>query len=191
MTHSYKPHPVLSNLHELEISAFSFWKSAIGTAYFDLHLVGEHRHHWLRFAQPRALVIEMVPRRGGLFLVDLRDAGLEDVTVQAIDVDSSPGSLRFFAASVVELAHNVWVFHGNGATFSSAVFRDEQDARSWIADNGASGTLTGYMLDQSAYDWAVSKGYFLPKREDQREIRFIERFTSAHQAHWHFTDGRE
>ena len=157
-----------------------------------MHLASVEHSHWLRFTKPTSLSIEAgFPRRGGLFFVDHRDSQMENISIEAIDLESSHGAVRFFAESVMEIQHNVWLFHASGATFASAVFRSEADACRWVSTHGATGTLTGYLLDETAYDWAVRKGYFAPKRPEQSEIRFIERFTSAHQAHRHFTGGHE
>jgi hypothetical protein len=82
----------------------------------------------------------------------------------------------------------VWVFNGSGR-FPSAVFRALEDAEKWIAANRLTGTLTAYPLDTGAYDWAVSKGYFTPKRDDQKGPEFIGAFSSASQEHYHYTDG--
>jgi hypothetical protein len=82
----------------------------------------------------------------------------------------------------------VWVFNGGG-TFPAAVFSTRERAEVWIAERRLSGTLTKYPVDISAYDWAVAANAFRPVRPDQSEPRFIGRFSSASQEHYHYTDG--
>ena len=86
---------------------------------------------------------------------------------------------------------SVWVFVGSGATFPAAIFADESTARKWIAHNSVSGMLTEYPVGVSVYEWANAKGYWAPKRPDQKTPAFIGRFTSAHLTHYHFEDGRD
>jgi hypothetical protein len=81
----------------------------------------------------------------------------------------------------------VWVFHGSGATFASAVFTSRSAAEEWIRANQLRGTLTKYPLDVPVYDWAVDAGFFTPKRDDHRTPTFVGRFTSASQEHYHYT----
>lgn len=84
----------------------------------------------------------------------------------------------------------VWVFNGVHARFPAAVFSSRAAAEDWISRHQLSGTLTEYPVDVSAYDWAIQKGYFEPKRSEQRSGAFMARFTSAGQAHDHYEDGR-
>jgi hypothetical protein len=92
-------------------------------------------------------------------------------------------------AIMTEEREMVWVFQGAGATHAAAVFKTKEGAIAWIEAKRLTGTLTAYPLDQSAYDWAVESGHFLPKNDEQRSARFIQRFSSAHQPHLHFEDG--
>jgi hypothetical protein len=82
----------------------------------------------------------------------------------------------------------VWVFNGGGA-FPSGVFTTQELAEIWIKRNRLTGTLTAYPLDVGIYDWTVEKGYFKPKRDDQKTPGFIGRFSSAWQQHYHYEDG--
>lgn len=50
--------------------------------------------------------------------------------------------------------------------------------------------LSSYPLDVGLYDWAIDKNYFEPKKEYQKESKFIEKFTSASLEHIHFEDGK-
>jgi hypothetical protein len=80
----------------------------------------------------------------------------------------------------------VWVFHGINSEFSNAVFSSKETAESWIETTGVQGMLTKMPLDVSCYDWAMSRGYFKPKSESQRESEFIQRFTSGYLEHYHY-----
>lgn len=81
----------------------------------------------------------------------------------------------------------VWVFNGGGS-FPSGVFSSRDNAEAWIAKDGLSGALTLYPLNVGVYEWAVENGYFKPKNEEQRNARFIQRFTCGHE-HYHYEDG--
>jgi hypothetical protein len=82
----------------------------------------------------------------------------------------------------------VWVFNGGGG-FPAAVFSTREKAETWIAERCLSGVLTKYPVDVPVYDWAIACGAFKPKRADQSGPRFIGRFSSACQEHYHYTDG--
>jgi hypothetical protein len=84
---------------------------------------------------------------------------------------------------------SVWVFNGEKAQFPSGVFSTQENAEAWIAAQGLSGTLTQYPMDVGVYDWAVQKGSFKPKRDDQRSAEFIAQFSSALQVHFHYRNG--
>ena len=83
----------------------------------------------------------------------------------------------------------VWVFNGSGAQFPAAVFSSRELGDAWIRQNGLSGTLTQYPLDISALDWSIQQGFFQPTKPYHVEPRFKQSFTSASQAHHHYTDG--
>jgi hypothetical protein len=83
----------------------------------------------------------------------------------------------------------IWIFNGPKAQFPSGVFTQRETAESWIRQHGLSGTLTAYPVDVGTYDWAVSVGHFTPKRDDQRNAEFIERFSSATLEHYHYERG--
>ena len=84
----------------------------------------------------------------------------------------------------------VFVFQGNNATFSSAVFRSIENAKQWIEKYKLNGTLTEYPLDYPIYNWAIDNGFFKVKNEFDQSPRLIAGFSSAYQKHWHFTDGK-
>lgn len=80
----------------------------------------------------------------------------------------------------------IWVFHGEGGRFSSAVFSCKEKAEAWIVKHGLSGVLTKMPIDQSVYDWAVAQDVFRPKRADQTTASFIQKFSSASLEHYHY-----
>ena len=79
----------------------------------------------------------------------------------------------------------VWVFNGENSSLPSAIFTERSLAEEWIEKYKLSGILTAYPLNISAYDWAVEKGYFKPKREEHFSPRFIGRSTGGHE-HYHY-----
>jgi hypothetical protein len=83
----------------------------------------------------------------------------------------------------------IWVFNGNNSNFPSGVFSKREVAEAWIEKYGLSGVLTNYPVDEGVYDWALAKGNFKIKREDQTQAKFIQSFSSAYQEHYHFVDG--
>jgi hypothetical protein len=80
------------------------------------------------------------------------------------------------------------VFNGNASRFPSGVFTSVERAAEWIAKHGLTGVLTGYPVDEGAYDWAVRTGLFKVKHEYQRTAAFIGKFASGHYHH-HFENG--
>jgi hypothetical protein len=84
----------------------------------------------------------------------------------------------------------VFVFQGNNATFSSAVFSSVENAKRWIEKYQLNGTLTEYPMDYPIYDWAIDHGFFKVKNEFHQSPKLIAGFSSAYQKHWHFVDGK-
>jgi hypothetical protein len=84
----------------------------------------------------------------------------------------------------------VWVFDGAGGKFPAAVFSTVGKAEEWIGKHMLTGVLTWYPLDVGVYEWVIEKGYWEPKRDDQRTPEFIQRFSSAHTGHHHYENGR-
>lgn len=82
----------------------------------------------------------------------------------------------------------VWVFNGGGA-FPGGVFTTRELAEAWISREHLSGTLTAYPLNTGIYEWAVARGYFQSRREEQQTPRFIARFSSGWQEHYHYENG--
>ena len=84
---------------------------------------------------------------------------------------------------------SVWVFNGVRGRFPAAVFSTIDKANAWISEHRLSGTLTEYPIDVAVYEWAIASGAFKPKRPDQSEPQFIQRFSSASQRHFHYENG--
>lgn len=84
----------------------------------------------------------------------------------------------------------VYLFQGDNANFTSAVFSNKENAVQWIRDYQLSGILTQYPLDYSVYDWAIDNGYFSPNQDKYKTPTFIEKFSSAYLPHWHFKNGK-
>lgn len=83
----------------------------------------------------------------------------------------------------------VWVFVADGGRFPGAVFDNRELADEWILRHRLTGVLTEYPLNIGAYDWAIERGFFLPKKEEHNTAEFIGRFSSASQEHFHYEDG--
>jgi hypothetical protein len=83
----------------------------------------------------------------------------------------------------------VWVFSGAGGQFLSAVFATVGKAEEWIAKHKLSGVLTWYPLDTGAYEWVIGKGYWCPKKDEQKTPEFIQRFSSTYTGHYHYENG--
>ena len=84
----------------------------------------------------------------------------------------------------------IWIFHGEGAMLSTAVFTDLEKAEEWIKKHSLSGVLTKMPLNQSVYDWAVETEMFTPKSEFHQKPVFIQQFTSAYLEHYHYENGK-
>jgi len=82
----------------------------------------------------------------------------------------------------------LWIFN-SGSSRPAAVFACLEKSVRWIADQKQTGTLTAYPVGPSLYEWALESNIFRPKRPDQKDIRFIQRFSSASQSHFHFEEG--
>ena len=62
----------------------------------------------------------------------------------------------------------MWVVQGSRASFPSAIFSTKEKAVQWIEKYKISGMLSKYPIDISIYDWTIMKGFFKPKRDDQK-----------------------
>jgi hypothetical protein len=83
----------------------------------------------------------------------------------------------------------LWIFHGAGGGFSSALFSDRLKAEEWIRKYSLTGTLTKMPVDISVYDWAIENGKFKPKRDSQKTGEFIQHFTCGALEHYHYAEG--
>jgi hypothetical protein len=83
----------------------------------------------------------------------------------------------------------VWLFNGERSLFAGGVFTSRAAAEQWIAQYKLSGVLTWYPLDTGLYDWVISKDYWQPKQDYQREATFIQQFSSAYAEHYHYENG--
>ena len=83
----------------------------------------------------------------------------------------------------------IWIFTGGGL-FPSGVFSSRDLAEAWIGKHRLTGVLTKYPVDIGAYDWAIESGFFTPDRPDQSQSKFIGRFSSASQEHYHYEEGK-
>lgn len=88
-----------------------------------------------------------------------------------------------------ESGEKVWIFHGAGGRFASAVFSDLAIAEKWINGYRLSGVLTEYRLNEGAYDTAIADSSFNVKKAEHRSPEFIQKFTSGSQEHYHYKDG--
>ncbi|RYU93032.1 DUF7710 domain-containing protein [Emticicia agri] len=85
----------------------------------------------------------------------------------------------------------VFVFVGEESKLPSAIYLDIDNIKDWIISNSLSGSLHKLPINISVYDWSIMQGYFEPKKDYQKESRFIQRFTSASVEHWHYENGIE
>jgi len=87
--------------------------------------------------------------------------------------------------------NKIWVFVGSNAKFPSGIFTEEAYAQDWIKKYRLSGVLTLYPLDRGIYDWAINNNTFSVKNDSEMTPKFIQRFTSAVQEHYHFENGEQ
>lgn len=84
----------------------------------------------------------------------------------------------------------VWIFCGDKSQFPGGVFSSKELAEEWITNRRLSGVLTEYPVNTGVYDWALMNDFFKPKRPDQSSPEFIGGFTSSHQKHYHYVEGK-
>lgn len=85
--------------------------------------------------------------------------------------------------------NTIWIFNGNTNQFPSAVFTSPTAAEKWIKTHELTGTLTGYPVNTSVYDWAIAQEFFIPRDEHQKTSDFIANFSSAYLEHSHYENG--
>jgi hypothetical protein len=91
---------------------------------------------------------------------------------------------------MADIDNCIWVLHGDGSRFASAVFDSSEMAAAWIEQHQLTGLLTAYPLNEGVYDWATRGNVFAPKNPARASPDFVQRFTSASQPHFHFERGR-
>lgn len=83
----------------------------------------------------------------------------------------------------------IYLFNGQQAKFTSAVFITFEKAKAWVEQHHLSGILIEYPLDTGCYDWAIEQGHFVEFSPIDRAPIFIENFISIYQKSWHFAYG--
>lgn len=83
----------------------------------------------------------------------------------------------------------VWIFHGEGARFASAVFTNEADALAWAQRHCVSGIVTEYPVGDGCYDIAVRRGSFNPSKPHHGTPAHVAGFSPGFTHHIHVTDG--
>ncbi|MFN0011364.1 MAG: CPCC family cysteine-rich protein [Phycisphaerales bacterium] len=84
----------------------------------------------------------------------------------------------------------VWVFNAAETAFPCGVWQTKTLAEKWIASVGASGTLSAYALDESAWDSNVRLGHLRLERPERSTLDFKRRFTTA-VTHFHYEGGSQ
>ncbi len=85
----------------------------------------------------------------------------------------------------------IYVFIGVDAGFPTAVFNSMGEMELFIGQNKLTGIVNKMPVGISLYDWAIQKEFFKPKRDYQKEAKFIQSFSCASMEHWHFEDGEK
>jgi hypothetical protein len=88
-----------------------------------------------------------------------------------------------------ETTKQVWVFNVAKRHFPGGIFLCRDKAEHWIRRHRLSGVLTLYPVDVGAYDWAIEKGLFQPRKPHETMAGFIGGFSDAGQEHYHYEDG--
>jgi hypothetical protein len=84
----------------------------------------------------------------------------------------------------------IWIFHGEGAPFASAVFQHTAEALSWANKHHLTGTLTEYPVGDGCYDIAVANGHFTPHKPHHGSPDHVARFSPSRTEHIHLRDGQ-
>ena len=99
-------HPIIEHPCRYSVVGFCFHRTLDDTqeSFIDLTLQREQTVRRLRFLSPQAISIgEGFPHGQGLFIADIRRRGLEGLTVEVGDFESSGGAIQFLARAVVDL----------------------------------------------------------------------------------------
>jgi hypothetical protein len=84
---------------------------------------------------------------------------------------------------------NVWIFHGDGASFAAAVFETQEAGLAWAAKHGVTGILTEYPVGDGCYDIALAEGHFKPSKPDHGSPKHIAGFSPGWTEHIHIDQG--
>ena len=87
------------------------------------------------------------------------------------------------------MEEGIWIFCSPQGNFPSGVFLTKELAETWVARHCLNGILTQYPVDIGTYEWAIEKGYFVPKTEVESSSDFIGKFSCASQRHDHYENG--
>ncbi len=91
--------------------------------------------------------------------------------------------------SLGQVPKPVWVFSGATRHFPGGIFTRREVVEEWIRKHRLNGTLTLYPVDVGAYEWAIEKGLFRPRKPHEITAEFIGGFSDAGQEHYHYEDG--
>ena len=99
------PHPIIARPWEYEVVGLNFQQSDGPEPYLELTLQKGDVIRHLRFLSPQSLEIEegFPMRTGGLYIADVSARGLDRITIRVDDFEASPGALRFWARTVIDL----------------------------------------------------------------------------------------
>lgn len=82
----------------------------------------------------------------------------------------------------------VWTFHAEASRFPSGVWTSKSQAEQWIAEVSASGLLSAYALNESAWDANVRLGALKAESPARHTAEFKRKFTTPID-HFHYHDG--
>ena len=79
------------------------------------------------------------------------------------------------------------MFHSLDAksVFPTGIWASRENAEAWIRKMNAAGTLSAYVLDESAYDSNVRLGHLKLTKPEREAIEFQRKFTTAVD-HYHY-----
>lgn len=97
-------------------------------------------------------------------------------------------SIRCESIADTDLA---WAFTSSEgrAVYPCGIWMDRSKAEQWIESVGASGTLSAYLVDESAYDSNVRLARLRVEQPERRSPEFKRRYTTAID-HAHYENGR-
>lgn len=126
------------------------------------------------------LLDELVPSDGAV----LHEMAFEGGTVEIVADDLTHRWVRQRGDQAV------YVFTPDGGRYPAGIWSTASEAETWIAVHEAKGMLSKYEVGRSAYEAAVGRGAFAPKRPHQETNAFITTFTTPVD-HWHHLDDDE